>query len=91
MRIVLLCTALLIAGCPSIPLNECVFDDVTFCAGQTLVEQRFNALLDRAGSKSCVDIQHVCPAKPQCAFAGCGVTGSESGDWETVVITDPRK
>ncbi|MEO1576749.1 MAG: hypothetical protein AAFU65_17510 [Pseudomonadota bacterium] len=80
----------LLTGCAGVAVNECAFEQVTFCAGQAVLEGQINGLLDRTGAASCVDVVHTCPEKAQCPFAGCG-TEAERGDWERVVVTDPRK
>ena len=81
----------LLTACNSLPVNECAFDQETFCLGQVALENRLNGLLDSAGSRSCVDVVHTCPNKAQCAFSGCGVSGSEAGDWVVEQVVDPRR
>lgn len=81
---------LFFGGCSMLPVNECAFEQATFCAGQAAVESQINGLLDNAGSQSCVDVVHTCPNKAQCVFSGCGVN-PEKGDWRRVEVVDPRK
>ncbi|MEM6936943.1 MAG: hypothetical protein AAF552_10845 [Pseudomonadota bacterium] len=80
-----------LTGCGSLGVvNECAFEQATFCAGQLTLENQINTLLDGAGAASCVDVVHTCPNKAQCEFAGCG-TGAEQGDSKRRVITYPRQ
>ena len=90
-KMALLIAPLLLTGCSlfnTVGDLECAVGVETYCAGQWEAEAWLqDNVIDPIGTATCIDLVHSCPFS-QCNFTGCGLGGSEAGDWEIKKVPD---